>query len=126
MDAAQSNIEVMDKSLEAILEGDLDGALTRFEEDARYGVAQWLPNAGLHEGHAGIRAYLGSVRERFGGSYQMLHLNVYATSDHVFAEMTRSSSDDAYASGSEHVMLVAHVVMGKIREVRELAYAIRD
>ena len=125
MDAAQSNIEVVDAAFAALLEGDLDGALTRFEEDARYGVAQWLPNAGMHEGRTGIRAYLSSIRERFGGDYKMLHLNVYATADHVFAEMTRASDGDPYAEGSEHVLLVAHLVMGKIREVREFAYAVR-
>lgn len=124
MDAAQSNIEVMDAALVAILKGDLDGAVGRFEEDARWGVAQWLPNSGLHEGHAGIRSYLASVKERLG-EYKLLHLNVYGTSDHVFAEGTRATGDDAYAEGSEHVLLVAHVVMGKIREVREFAYAVR-
>ena len=124
MDQAQSNIEVVDAALAAIQKGDLDGAMTRFEEDARWGVAQWLPEAGLHTGGPAIRAMLAKVRERFKGGYQLFHMTAYATPDRVFVEATRAGASGERGKGGEHVMMVFHVVMGRVREVRELVYAI--
>lgn len=125
MDQAQSNIEVVDAALAAIQRGDLDGAMKRFEEDARWGVAEWLPEAGLHTGEAEIRRMLAQVRERFPGGYKLLGLTTYGTSDRVFIETTRAAVDDPRAKGAEHVLIAFHVVMGRIRDIREFAYSVR-
>ncbi|MBX3272611.1 MAG: nuclear transport factor 2 family protein [Sandaracinaceae bacterium] len=124
MDQAQSNIQVVESALAAIQSGDLDAALTRFEEDARWGAAQWLGHAGLHTGQAEIRRMLAAVRERFSGGYRFLGQTAYGTADHVFVETTRSGGDGPRAAGAEHVLMSFHVVMGRIREVHEHAYAI--
>lgn len=124
MDQAQTNIEVVDAALAAMQDGNLDGALARFEDDARWGVAQWLPHKGMHTGKDEIRKMLVGVRERFKGGYRLLGFTAYATMDRVFVEMTRAPGDDARAKGAEHVLLTFHVVMGRVREVREMVYAI--
>jgi len=123
MDEAQSNIEVVDAALTAIQGGDLDGALGRFEEDARWGVARSLPQGGLHTGRGEIGKMLGAVRERFSGGYKFLHLTVHGTKDHVFAEATRSAGKER-GEGAEHVLMLFHVVMGRIREAREFVYEV--
>ncbi len=125
MEQAQSNIEVVEAALAAILKGDLDGAMERFEEDARWGVAEALPEAGLYTGEAEIRELLSSVRERYRGGYKLLGLTAYGTKDHVFVETTRAPGDDARAKGSEHVLMSFHLVMGRVRDVREFAYSVR-
>ncbi|MCA9608671.1 MAG: nuclear transport factor 2 family protein [Myxococcales bacterium] len=125
MDQAQSNIEVVEAALEAIQNGDLKGAMARFEEEIRWGVAEWLPQAGLHDGHDAVQQMLGAVRERFPGGYKLLGLTAYGTKDHVFVETTRAAGDHPHREGAEHVLLAFHVVMGKIRDVREFAYSIR-
>jgi len=123
MDDAQSNIEVVDAAVRAIQDGDLDGALARFEEDARWGVARSLPQGGLYDGREAIGKMLGAVRERFSGGYKFLHLTVHGTKDHVFAEATRSSGAER-AEGAEHILIAFHVVMGRIREAREFVYEV--
>lgn len=124
MDDAQSNIEVVEAALVAIQDGDMDGALSRMEEDARWGVARSLPEGGLHTGRDEIREMFAAVRERFPGGYRFLHLTVHGTKDHVFAEATRSAGAER-AEGAEHVLVMFHVVMGKIREAREFVYEVR-
>ena len=124
MKQAQGNIDLVTATLSDFEAGKLEAGLEHFEDEARWGVAKLLPNGGLSEGKDAIRKMLGQVRERFNGGYRFLHLNVYGASDHVFAETTRTGGDDSYSKGSEHVLLSFHVVMGRVREVREFVYAI--
>ena len=125
MDQAQSNIEVVDAALAAIQKGDLDGAMARFEEDARWGVADALPEAGLYTGQAEVRQMLSALRERYRGGYKLLGLTAYGTTDRVFVETTRAPGEDARSKGAEHVLMAFHVVMGRVRDVREFAYSVR-
>lgn len=125
MDQAQSNIEVVEAALGAIVNGDLDGAMARFEDDARWGVAESLPQGGLHQGRKAIVDMLGEVRERYPGGYKLLGLTAYGTKDHVFVETTRAFGDHAHGKGAEHVLLAFQLVMGKVRDVREFVYSVR-
>lgn len=119
---AETNIDVVQKTLTAIAEGKLDVALEQFEENAKWIGAQGRPEAGVHEGKDAIRKTIGAVRERFTGGFKVLNLSVHGTHDHAFAEYTRSRTDDAYAEGSEHVLTVFEMVMGKIREARDFVH----
>jgi len=122
-DQTETNIEAVQKALQHMVEGDLDGALGMFEADEpRWNVAQGLPEAGLHEGGDAIRAMLGAVRERFTGGYKLLHLTLHGAQDHVFAEYTRSPSSDEKDAGSEHCLTVFEMTLGKICEARDFVH----
>ncbi len=120
MDQAQSNIEAVEATLRSIEQGDFDGALGRFEEDARWDVSSFLPQAGWHDGTEAIKKLLGAMRERFPTGYRHLGLTVYGTPDHVFAETTRAAGPDP--EGTEHVLLSFQLVMGRIRGVKEFVF----
>lgn len=119
---AETNIDVAQSALMAIAEGKLDEAMAQFEPEAKWSVAKALPEAGVHEGADAIRKMLAAQRERFPGGYQLVNLSVHGAHDHAFAEFTRAKGGDAYADGSEHVLTVFSVVMGKIREVRDFVH----
>lgn len=119
---AETNIEVVSKTLRAIAEGDIDAALGQFERDGKWNVAQGLPEAGVYDGPDAIRKMLAAVRERLHGGYKLQNLSVHGTHDHAFAEYTRSRTDDSYGPGSEHCLVVFDMVMGKIREARDFVH----
>src|SRR5687767_11754201 len=104
MNANDTNIEMVNKALTAIAEGKIDAALTSFESDAKWSCAQMLPEAGVHERHDAIRSMLGHVRERNRNRSEIMNLTLYGGGDHVFAEYTRSPTNDSHAPGSEHLL----------------------
>lgn len=121
---AETNIDVVQKALTSIAAGNLDAAIAQFEEDAKWNVAEGLPETGMHEGRDALRAMIGATRERFRGGFKLLNLSVHGTHDHAFAEYTRAKGDDAYAEGSEHVLTVFELVMGKIRSARDFVHCV--
>ncbi|MCC6873417.1 MAG: nuclear transport factor 2 family protein [Sandaracinaceae bacterium] len=122
MRTSEANVEIVSKLLAAVTQGNLEVAVSAFEDDAKWRCAESLPEAGTHEGKAGLQKLFGAVRKRYRNEPHYLHLTVNATDDHVFAEYSRSGSSDPYAPGSEHAITVFHVVMGKIREAREFVF----
>jgi hypothetical protein len=122
MDVTQSNIETVDKALEQILAGDLD--LSLFEDGARWGVAEFLPEGGLHTGRDAIRTMLANRRERFPGGYRLRRMSIWGTPDRVFVECTRAPEAAGEERG-EHIALMFTLVVGRIRDVREFAYSRR-
>jgi ketosteroid isomerase-like protein len=122
MKANDTNLETVSAVLAAITDGKLDVALNNFEESAKWRCADALPESGTHDGKKAIGAMLTRVRERYRNKLHLLGLTVYAGDGHVFAEYTRSGTSDAYGPGSEHVLAVFEVVLGKIREAREFVF----
>ncbi len=119
MKTTESNVDTVSSLLTAVTQGNLDAALSAFEEDAKWRCADGLPEAGTHEGKDALRKFFTAVRARYRNEPRYLQLTVKASDDHVFAEYTRSGTGDAYGPNTEHALTVFQLVMGKIREARE-------
>jgi len=119
------NTSVVNNAFVAFAEGDMEAALTHFEEDAKWCRSDALPESGTYEGKEAIGGLLGSIRERLGGRLHVLQLTLYGAGEHVFADYTVSPSSDPMDDGSAHVLTSFDVVFGKIREAREFAFRVR-
>jgi len=119
------NTSAVNTALVAFAEGNIDGFLAQFEEDAKWRRSDLLPEAGTYEGRAAIGGLIKSILERLGGRLHILELTLYGAGEHVFADYTVSPSSDPMDDGSTHVLTTFDVVLGKIREAREFAFRVR-
>ena len=119
MHRSEQNIQTVQRILDGLVTGDLDGALAQFDPEAKWYCPDGLPEAGVHDGREGIGALFGRVRERFAGGLHLVHLTLHASGENVYAEFTRSRGKHANGPGSEHQLAVFELVYGKVREVRE-------
>jgi ketosteroid isomerase-like protein len=124
-DQESPNASAVNRALVAFAAGNIDEALTQFEEDAQWRRSDLLPEAGTYEGREAIGGLLRSILERLGGRLHVLQLTLYAAGEHVFADYTVSPGSDPMADGSAHVLVTFDVVFGKIRQAREFAFRVR-